>query len=176
MPSGKTALRPALFRGLCRGTAAFRSARRRARAAALAAALVASFSVSAEDRIGAAVAPVQVVGDGIPRPLGGLSGTAERGRALMVERAAANCLLCHALPGLAVAGNVGPSLAGVGTRLSAAQLRLRIADIERVEAHAVMPSYYRVEGLDRVATEYRGKTVLDAQQVEDLVAYLETLK
>jgi sulfur-oxidizing protein SoxX len=122
------------------------------------------------------MAPIQVVGDGIARPLGDLSGSAERGRTLMVERAAANCLLCHALPGLTVAGNVGPSLAGVGTRLSAAQLRLRIADIERVEASAVMPSYYRVEGLDRVATEYRGKPVLDAQQVEDLVAYLETLK
>ena len=120
---------------------------------------------------------LQVVGDGIPRPLGA-SGSAERGRALLVERGAANCLLCHAVsdPAMRVAGNVGPSLDGVGRRLSAAQLRLRIADIERLNAATVMPSYYRAEGLDRVAAEYRGRTILDARQVEDLVAYLETLK
>ncbi len=120
----------------------------------------------------------EVVGDGIPQPLTRTPGNAERGRALLVERAAANCLLCHAVPDPSqrVAGNVGPSLAGVGRRLSAAQLRLRIADIQRLNPDAVMPSYYRVDELDRVAGEYRGKPVLDGQQVEDLVAYLETLK
>jgi sulfur-oxidizing protein SoxX len=176
MPSEKTASRPALFRKLRGGATASLPAPRRERAAALAFALVASIAANGEERSGAAMEAVRVVSDGIPQALGGLWGSAERGRALMVERAAANCLLCHAVPGLTVAGNVGPSLAGVGTRLSAAQLRLRIADIERVEAHAVMPSYYRVEGFDRVASEYRAKPVLDAQQVEDLVAYLGTLK
>ena len=75
-----------------------------------------------------------------------------------------------------VAGNVAPSLDGVGRRLSAAQLRLRVADIQRVNPTTVMPSYYRVEGLDRVAAEYRGKPILDAGQVEDIVSYLGSLK
>jgi sulfur-oxidizing protein SoxX len=85
--------------------------------------------------------------------------------------------LCHAIPdpSLRVAGNLAPSLDGVGRRLTAAQLRLRVADIQRVNSATVMPSYYRVENLDRVAPEYRGKPVLDARQVEDIVAYLETL-
>lgn len=123
-------------------------------------------------------ASLRIVGDGVPEPLAGVRGDAERGRALLVERAAANCLLCHAIPdpSLRVAGNLGPSLDGVGRRLSAAQLRLRVADIQRVNSATVMPSYYRVENLDRVAPEYRGKPVLDARQVEDIVAYLETLQ
>ena len=121
---------------------------------------------------------LRIVGDGVPDPLEGARGDPERGRALLVERAAANCLLCHAIPDpkLRVAGNVGPSLDGVGRRLSAAQLRLRVTDIQRVNSATVMPSYYRVENLDRVAAEYRGKPILDAQQVEDIVAYLETLQ
>ena len=125
-----------------------------------------------------AVADIRVVGDGIPAPLAGIQGSAERGRALLVERGAANCLLCHAVgdPSMRVAGNVGPSLDGVGSRLSAAQLRLRVADIQRVGLSIAMPSYYRVEGLDRVAAEYRNKPILDASQVEDITAYLETLK
>jgi L-cysteine S-thiosulfotransferase len=120
---------------------------------------------------------LEIVGDGIPKPLAAARGDSERGRALVVERGAANCLLCHAVPDptFRVAGNVGPSLAGVGRRLTPAQLRLRIADIQRIKRDAVMPSYYRTS-LDRVAADYRGQPVLDAQQVEDLVAYLETLK
>ena len=124
-------------------------------------------------------AKLQIVGDGIPRPLpGAAAGNAERGRALLVERGRANCRLCHAFPdpALRVAGNVGPSLAGVGRKLSPAQLRLRIADIQSVSPNVAMPSYYRVDALDQVATEYRGKPILDAQQVEDLIAYLERLQ
>jgi len=145
---------------------------------ALACVLASSSGLSAQERAPPPVVRFSVVGDGIPQRLSPLPGNAERGRALLVERAAANCVLCHAVPDprLPVAGNVGPSLAGVGARLSVAQLRLRIADIERVKPDAVMPSYYRVEALDRVAGEYRGKPVLDAQQVEDLVAYLQALK
>jgi sulfur-oxidizing protein SoxX len=140
-----------------------------------------AFVASALACVGATAqqAPItpQVVGDGIPKPLS-KAGDAERGRALLVERAAANCVLCHAFPdpALRVAGDVGPSLAGVGARLTAAQLRLRIADIQRLHRDAVMPSYYRTDALDRVAPEFRGRPVLDPQQIEDLVAYLETLK
>lgn len=124
------------------------------------------------------MANFQVAGDGISQPLAGAQGNAERGRALLVERGAANCLLCHAVPDprMRVAGNVAPPLDGIGRRLSAAQLRLRVADIQRVNPATVMPSYYRVEGLDRVAAEYRGKPILDARQVEDIVSYLGTLK
>jgi sulfur-oxidizing protein SoxX len=78
--------------------------------------------------------------------------------------------------GIAPAGNVGPSLDGVGLRLTAGQIRLRIVDITRVKADAVMPAFFRSEGFARVAPAYAGKPLLDAQQVEDLVAFLGTLK
>jgi len=93
-----------------------------------------------------------------------------------VAREGGHCVLCHAAPGVGTAGNVGPSLAGVGSRLTAGQLRLRVADISRVKPDAVMPSFHRVEGLARVAPEYQGRPVLDGQQVEDVVAWLETLR
>jgi sulfur-oxidizing protein SoxX len=108
-------------------------------------------------------------------PLTG-AGSAERGRALFATRDVARCSLCHEAPGIDAHGNVGPSLAGVGARLSAMQIRLRIADITRVYPESVMPTFHRTDGMTRVAAQYAGKPVLDAQQVEDLVAWLETLK
>jgi L-cysteine S-thiosulfotransferase len=117
-----------------------------------------------------------IVGDGISAPLAGLMGDATRGRALVAARDPANCVLCHALPGQGVAGDVGPSLAAIGARMSIAQIRLRVVDQERVNPTTIMPSYYRVEGLVDVAPEYRGKTILSAQAVEDIVAYLATLQ
>jgi sulfur-oxidizing protein SoxX len=99
-----------------------------------------------------------------------------RGRELFASREAGHCVLCHAVPGVAIAGDVGPSLAGVGSRLAPGQIRLRIADITRVNPEALMPSFHRTEGLVRVAPQYAGKPVLSAQQVEDLVAYLGTLR
>ena len=103
-------------------------------------------------------------------------GSAERGREVFVSREGGHCVLCHAAPGVAVAGNVGPSLTGVGTRLSAAQIRFRVADITRLNPDAVMPSFHRTQGLARVADAYAGKPVLDAQQVEDVVAFLAGLR
>jgi len=122
-------------------------------------------------------AAIRVVGDGVPEPVAD-RGEASRGRALIVKREAANCVLCHAVPEPAVrfSGNVGPSLAGVASRLSVAQLRLRVADNMRVNPNTVMPSYYKIDGLDRVATQYSGKPVLSAQEVEDVVAWLGTLQ
>jgi sulfur-oxidizing protein SoxX len=122
-------------------------------------------------------AGLQVVGDGVPERLAA-AGDPARGRALVVARESANCVLCHAVPDSAVkfSGDVGPSLAGVGARLSEAQLRLRVADNLRVNPATVMPSYYKVDGLDRVASAYAGKPVLRAQEVEDVVAWLMTLK
>ena len=122
-------------------------------------------------------AGLKVIGDGAPDRLAA-AGDPARGRALVLARDSANCVLCHAVPDPAVrfAGDVGPSLAGVGTRLSEAQLRLRVADNLRVNPSTVMPSYYKVDGLDRVASTYAGKPVLTAQEVEDVVAWLVTLK
>ena len=73
-------------------------------------------------------------------------------------------------------GNVAPPLSGIGARRSPGELRLRIADPTRLNKDAVMPAYYRVQGLDAVAAEYRGKPILTAQQIEDVVAYLLTLR
>ncbi len=122
--------------------------------------------------------PYRIVADGIPAPLVSAPGDAVRGRALIVARESANCVLCHAVPDSALrfAGNVGPSLAGIGKRLSASQLRLRVADNSRVNPASMMPSYYKVAGLHRVAKQYAGKTILTAGEVEDVVAYLGTLQ
>jgi sulfur-oxidizing protein SoxX len=114
----------------------------------------------------------------MPVPLTGAKGDPVRGRAIVADRQVGLCLLCHSgpFPEERFQGDLAPSLAGAGTRSSAGQLRLRIADPARLNANTIMPSYYRNEGLDRVAPAYRGKTILSAQQIEDVVAYLATLK
>lgn len=119
-----------------------------------------------------------VVGDGIPQPLASLPGDAARGRAIVVQRQVGTCLLCHSGPFTEerTPGNVAASLAGVGSRWTAAQLRLRIADARRVNPASVMPSFLKAESAERVGTAWAGKTILDAQQVEDVVAFLLTLK
>lgn len=113
--------------------------------------------------------------DSLDTPLAA-AGDPARGREVFVAREAGHCVLCHAAPGVATAGDVGPSLGGIGSRLSPAQIRLRIADITRVNPEAVMPVFHRTEGLNRVASSYAGKPALTGQQVEDLVAWLGTLK
>ena len=92
-----------------------------------------------------------VVADGIPEPIATLPGDAIRGRALLVARDAANCVLCHAIPDPDVrfAGDLGPSLAGIGARLSIPQLRLRVADNLRRNPATIMPSYFRTAGQER---------------------------
>ena len=118
----------------------------------------------------------EVVGDAIPKALAAEPGDAARGRSVMVNRDQGGCTLCHEVPGETRFGDIAPSLAGVGAKLSIGQLRLRVADSTRVNPDTPMPAYYRTEGLRQVAAAYRGKTVLTAQQVEDVVAYLATLK
>lgn len=103
-------------------------------------------------------------------------GDPARGREVFVSREGGHCVLCHEVPGVDLAGNVGPSLAGVGSRLDAGQIRLRVADITRVKPDAAMPSFHRTGGLNRVASNLVGKTALTGQQVEDVVAYLGTLR
>lgn len=95
----------------------------------------------------------------------------------MLDRETGNCLICHRVPepGEAFQGEIGPDLRGVGSRLDAGQIRLRVIDMSRLNPSTVMPPYYRTEGLTRVMAKYRGKPVLDAQEVEDVVAYLASL-
>ena len=119
-----------------------------------------------------------VVGDAIPASLAGARGDAARGRGIVLDRHVGLCLLCHSGPFSEVRfqGTIGPDLKGTGARLSEGQIRLRIVDPGRLNAATIMPAYYRTEGLRRVAPAFRGKTVLTAQQIEDVVAYLATLK
>ncbi len=121
--------------------------------------------------------PYQVVGDAIPEPLTGNTGDATRGRAIVVNRQAGLCLLCHTgpFPEERLPGSLAPDLAGVGRRLSVGQLRLRVVDASRVNPNTIMPPYYRNEGLTRVAPAYAGKPILSAEQVEDVVAFLASL-
>ena len=119
-----------------------------------------------------------VVGDGIPQPLTSQPGDVARGRAIVVQRQVGTCLLCHSGPFAEerTPGNVAASLAGAGSRWTAAQLRLRIADARRVNPSSVMPSFSSRDANQRVGAAWAGKTILDAQQVEDVVAFLLTLK
>ncbi len=117
-----------------------------------------------------------VVGDSIPASLTGSPGDAVRGRALVVDRSS-TCILCHSGPFAEqkFQGDLAPSLGGAGSRWSEGQLRLRLVDASRFNPATIMPSFYRVEGLDRVGTGWRGKPILSAEQIEDIVAYLVTL-
>lgn len=132
---------------------------------------------------GCAVAPVsslvpyRVEGDAIPGRLTSSPADSARGREILMGRDG-NCLLCHAIPetGARFMGNLGPSLSGVGARLDAGQLRLRLVDSMRLNPQTVMPSYYRTEGYNQVAAPWRDKPVLDEQQIEDVVQYLLTLR
>ena len=104
------------------------------------------------------------------------TGDPARGREVFVSREAGHCVLCHRAPGVETAGDVGPALHGIGARLSAEELRLRVADITRVYPDSVMPTFHRTEGLKRVSKSLEGKPVLDRQQLEDVVAWLGTLR
>jgi len=121
--------------------------------------------------------PYRVDGDEIRAPLTRAPADAGRGRAIVIGRDS-SCVLCHVVPEPAerAMGNVGPPLAGVGARFSAGQLRLRIVDSTRINPATPMPPYYRVDDLQQVAAAYRGKPILTAQEVEDVVAYLQTLR
>jgi len=119
-----------------------------------------------------------VQGDGIAEPLDGRVGDASRGRAIVASRQVGLCLLCHRgpFPEERFQGDLAPPLDGAGARLSTAQLRLRIVDSRRVQPDSLMPAYHRSTGLTQVGRAWAGKTLLNAQQVEDVVAFLATLK
>ncbi len=121
--------------------------------------------------------PYAVVGDAIPQSLTGTKGDVTRGRALIVERSS-TCILCHSgpFPEQAFQGDLAPNLSGSGARWSETQLRLRLVDASHLDAATIMPSYYRVDGLTRVGNSWRIKPTPSAEQIEDIVAYLVTLR
>jgi len=118
-----------------------------------------------------------VTGDAILESLTGVPGDAARGRKLIVERTN-TCILCHSgpFPEEKFQGDLAPNFSGAGSRWSVGQLRLRLVDASRLNGGTIMPSYYRVDGLDRVAQSFRGKPILSAEQIEDIVAYLASLR
>jgi L-cysteine S-thiosulfotransferase len=142
-------------------------------------ALIAGFACAlATNAIAQGVVPFVIEGDGILQSLTGVPGDVANGRKIALNRNEGSCVLCHAVPEPIerFAGNIAPPLAGTGARLSVAQLRLRIVDSTRVNPNTPMPAYYRAEGLQQVAGAFQGKPILSAQQVEDVVAWLATLK
>jgi sulfur-oxidizing protein SoxX len=116
--------------------------------------------------------------DAMSESLTGARGDPARGRAIVTNRQVGLCLLCHSgpFPEERFQGDLAPDLRGAGRRWTEGQLRLRIVDSSRINPTTIMPAYYRTEGLVRVAPAYRGKPVLSAEQVEDVVAFLMTLK
>jgi sulfur-oxidizing protein SoxX len=125
-----------------------------------------------------ALRPFTVVGDAIPESLTGMPGNPERGRAIVVNRQVGLCLLCHSgpFPDQRFQGTLAPDLAGAGARSTEGQLRLRIVDASRLKPDTIMPPYYRIDGLTRVAPAFQGKPILTAEQIEDVVAFLMTLR
>jgi sulfur-oxidizing protein SoxX len=144
------------------------------------AALLAILSATALPAAGAedGLRTFAVVGDAIPQSLTGLRGDAARGRAIMTNRQVGLCLLCHSgpFPEERLQGTMAPDLQGAGGRWSEGQLRLRIVDAARLNPETIMPPYYRIVNLNRVAPAFRGKPVLSAEQIEDVVAFLATLR
>jgi sulfur-oxidizing protein SoxX len=122
--------------------------------------------------------PYQITGDAIAASLTGTPGDTARGRAIVLNRTVGLCLLCHSgpFPEERFQGNLAPDLKGAGARWSAGQLRLRMVDSHKLNAGTIMPAYYTLDGLNRVAPAYRGKPILTAEQIEDVVAFLATLR
>jgi L-cysteine S-thiosulfotransferase len=119
----------------------------------------------------------KIVGDGIPDSLTGAAGDPTKGRALVLDRST-TCILCHSgpFPETRFQGDLAPDLAGAGSRWTLSQLRLRLVDASRLNQETIMPSYYRIDRLIRVGRNFAGKPILSAAEIEDIVAYLATLR
>jgi len=121
----------------------------------------------------------QIKDGGIAASLTGRPGDPQRGREVAVNRQLGNCIACHVITALSSEpyhGNVGPSLDGIANRLGEAELRLRVVDPTKLNPDTMMPPFYRIDGLNKVMHQFEGKTILTAEQVEDVVAFLKTLK
>ncbi len=125
------------------------------------------------------LAKYDVVEMAIPRSLTGKAGDAASGEKTFINRKLGNCLACHQVTALNAHpfhGEIGPSLDGVAERYNEGQLRLQVVDAKAINPDTIMPAFYRNEGFHRVLDKFKGKSVLTAEQVEDVVAYLKTLK
>ena len=120
----------------------------------------------------------KVVGDAIPRSLTGRPGDPQNGRRIVADRRRGLCLLCHSgpFPEQPLQGNLAPDLAGASNRWTEGQLRLRIVDADRALPGTIIPSYYRPDRGIRISPAFAGKPILDAEQIEDVVAFLATLR
>jgi sulfur-oxidizing protein SoxX len=141
-------------------------------------ALAAAALGCADGRAEEALRPYAIVGDAIPASLTGAKGDPARGKAIVLNRQVGLCLLCHSgpFPEERFQGNMAPDLKGTGSRWSEGELRLRLVDARKLNPDTIMPPYYVVDGMNRVARSFRGKPILTAEQIEDVVAFLATLK
>jgi len=137
----------------------------------------------------ASAAEAQVTDDGlvpytivdgytIPEPLTDQAGDPARGRNWVINRKLGNCLSCHEMPipEEQFHGQTGPALYGVADAYSEGELRLRLVAPKTLNPFSMMPAFYRVDGLNRVMKAFEGRPILSAQQVEDIIAYLMTLR
>lgn len=124
-----------------------------------------------------AMVKYKVVGESIPKSLTGKKGDPKKGRKAAINRKLGNCLACHKLPvSQPYQGAIGPDLHGVASRLKEGEIRLRLVNSKILNPETIMPAFYRTKGFHRVLKKWQGKTLLSAQQLEDIVAYLMTLK
>ena len=143
------------------------------RGIALALSILISGAAHAQD-----LRPYKIENGAINLTLTGKPGDPARGRQIVLERQKGICLLCHSgpFPEERFQGDLAPSLAGVGSRMNAGEIRLRMVDGTKVNPDTIMPPYYRIEGLNRVAPNFRGKPLLNAEEIEDVIAFLLTLR
>ena len=122
--------------------------------------------------------PAQALNGALLAPLTQVAGDATRGRSVVANRSLSLCLLCHSgpFPEVQFQGDLAPSLAGAGARWTAAQLRLRLVDSRQLNPQTIMPPYHATTDLTRVAAAWRDQPILNAQQIEDVIAYLNTLR
>jgi len=121
----------------------------------------------------------EVVDNGVAKSLTGKPGDPEKGVKTFTNRRLGNCLACHQVTALASQpfhGEIGPSLDGVADRYTEAQLRMQVINAKVINPDTIMPAFYRTDGFHRVLDKFKDKPILTAEEVEDVVAYLKTLK
>lgn len=124
------------------------------------------------------LAHAQVIkGDSIVESLSAEPGDPVRGRAIVASRQTGLCLLCHSdpFPEERFQGNLAPELKGSVARLNAPQLRARIVNAAYFNPQTIMPFYYQTSNLNRVTSKFAGKTILNGQEIEDMIAFLLTI-
>ena len=120
----------------------------------------------------------EIVAGQIEKPLTATPGDAQHGRAIVLSRQTGLCILCHngPFPEERFQGNLAPELGSSVATLNAAQLRARIVNASYFNPNTIMPAYYRTDHLNRVATKFAGQTILNAQEIEDVIAFLLTMQ